>query len=229
MAGRGRGKGKGRGGNTMMQDLMRSNAEDLGIDDRGMGPAREEPPPLWPPIEGGMPALTPMTEMDKRLIDLQRRQLKRIRESPYHMRDATQFTTVMKWSDRNRGGGKHHEALLVEALSSSAKYAPPELISSGGRGMNGSGARGGGPGGKRRARASSLSEKELRALEEKEGLLGGDGERTAREAGDAPAWGDDNEYGEEEGDEFDQDYLENHYDSAGDDDDGDDGDGEGYL
>jgi len=223
MAGRGRGKGKGRGGNLAMSDLMRSNAEDLGVDERGMG--QEPPPPLWPEIEGGMPALLPMTEEDRAVIERQRRQVKRMQESPYFLEDAKVGPDVLRWGDRDRTSNKGQE-VLGRLLATSTPFVPPELVAATKRRAVGS------VGKKRRGRASSLSEKELRALEEIEGKapMGGEGGAGGRGEGGEGDGGEGYEEGQDDEEEgFDQDYLENHFESDKDDGDDDGDGGEGYL
>jgi len=205
---------------------MRQQSEDLGTEERNMGP--EPPPPLWPEIEGGMPSLVPMTSTDHAIIARQRAQAKRAREAPYYMVDAAAQPEVMRWSDRQRGAAQGRLA-LSKALASSARFVPPELLASGNKSAKSGGLK------ERRGRSSSLSGKELRALEEiegaqGEGAQGGPGGPNNGREGEAGAEADET-IDEAEDEAFDADYVENHYDSAGEDDDGGAGDegGGDYL
>jgi len=206
------------------QDLMRQQSEDLGTEERHMGP--EPPPPLWPEIEGGMPSLVPMTSTDHAIIARQRAQAKRAREAPYYMVDAAAQPEVMRWSDRQRGAAQGRLA-LSKALASSARFVPPELLASGNKSAKSGGQV------QRRGRSSSLSGKELKALEEiegaqGEGAQGGPGGPNKGQEGEAGADAEET-IDEAEDEAFDADYVENHYDSAGEDDDGGDDGGGDYL
>lgn len=119
MAGRGKGKGgKGKGGKgsgMMVHDLIRANAEDMGMDQRGMASG---PPPLWPEIEGGIPSLMPMTEEDRMLVEKERSLTKRMRESPYYIDGDKQLEyRIPRWSDRNRVSLNKHEILQAVSLT----------------------------------------------------------------------------------------------------------------
>jgi hypothetical protein len=218
--GKGRGRGRGGGGNMAVHDLLRSNAEDLGIEhDRGSS-LGQQPPPVWPEIEGGIPALLPMTQHDRDQIEIQRRITKRIRDSPYFLKDVKKVPDVIRWSDRHSVRDVKYEK-FHQAIASSSKCMPPELLD-----VNGSKSSLSNSDVKKRFRTNSLSEKELQALAEIEGKLpAGRSEQETKRSGSDEEGQDENAAE----DEFDQDYLENHYESADDDDGGNDSGGESYL
>lgn len=211
MAGRGgKGRGRGRGGGGMaVYDLMRSNAEDLGIDEKGITMG-QQPPPIWPEIEGGMPALIPMTQDDRNQIEVQRRITKRIRDSPYFLKDVKKIPEIIRWSDRHSVRDVNYEK-FHQAIASSSKCMPPECLD-----VNGTKRSALHSATLKRLRTNSLSERELQALAEIEGKMPVEGRSDTLKRVDQSDEPDfDNDAAE---DEFAQDYVEDHY--ASDDDDG---------
>ena len=166
--------------------------------------------------------MMPITERDKNIIERRRRITNKIRASPYHIKETTKEPDIVRWSDYIKPKDSNFEALEAR-LASSAGYMPPELTERG-TGRKSAGAK--------RTRGLSLNDQELAELAEIERKGGSGGDKaggSARPRGASVTEETDIAEAEEPDEGFDQDYLVDHYDSAGDDGDDDGGGDEAFF
>ena len=106
----GRGRGGRFGRQSVTQDLIRDNLEDLGedafqiIDDR-------TPPPLYPPV----PLVVPSSLSADEIFSVQkmREVTERLRKSPYFLSKRTEEKDIIRYSDKNRRLNADQSACFV--------------------------------------------------------------------------------------------------------------------
>mmetsp|Transcript_24587 Transcript_24587/g.55402 ORF Transcript_24587/g.55402 Transcript_24587/m.55402 type:complete len:212 (+) Transcript_24587:26-661(+) len=211
MAGRGRGKGKGKP--SALQDLLRSNADDLDVDQSSFGGRGQAPPKLWPDVLGGLPdiaSVMPMTAEDREAIERARRLCKRLRDSPYFLQSEAKVPDVLRWSNRCVDRHSRAEALRAE-LVTSTKFMPPEVMDAGGR---------------KKSRAATVRSNSLSALEDREGKVG---QADAAKGEDDDGENDVRDDVSDGAGDFDAGHSDSEGRESGDDDGGDDQDGGDFL